>query len=76
MHLFLWEGMEVRDSVPKLLSCWKAITGGKVIRQKVSLKQDSYLKYSGYAITVHWYRIEKGLCTTGKEHRSSQKEVT
>lgn len=51
MHLFLWEGMEVRDLVPKLLSCWKAITGGKATRQKVSLKPDSYLKYSGYAIS-------------------------
>lgn len=43
MHLFLWEGMEVRDLVPKFLSCWKAITGGKATRQKVSLKPDSYL---------------------------------
>lgn len=51
MHLFLWEGMEVRDLVPKLLSCWKAITGGKATRQKVSLKPDSYLKYPGYAIS-------------------------
>lgn len=51
MHLFLQEDMKVRDSDQKILTCWKAITGGKPRRQKVSRKPDSCLKYSGDAIS-------------------------